>query len=737
MSYFQNLNSNDRVTFEGCEVSNIEVVIDKHSKDITHYRLSIPAPESGTVDIRLFTPAEIRHLKEAEIMDVERGYYTPARVRDRDLYGSREVNGSSSAQRERIDLAMQQCRLMERYYALGMTLTKEGVAQYRDEMVRDYETYQARKKYGTQKANAAQLLKRLPSNSNLLEKFLKYRRAKGNPRAFLPVKSDPIDLDLQVSEDFCFVMERLGRYASADGISKSEVIDDLIGDMKSENVYRESIGKPKMKILSQRQYERWIDKYLDPFEVTMQRESLAAAMRKFGSVEPGRKATYIGEVVTFDAWQAHMKVRNCTRDEYNMMTEERRKAVKLVSPWITAAEDLATRAIVGVSFSLTPNQEASLECLRMIYRDKTHLFRNAGIKGSDYNMICYMREASNDNGSEYGKDPFGGALFSSAVRLLGSTQMNGAAGVSKLRGAMERFFWTCDLKWARFLPGYTAENPQARNDRKYLSEACICWDEFQTLFLLFIAEYHKTPHRGLKGRTPAAVWQELSDNSEYDPSQMPSPSQFREACGFHSTATVSEEGIKYAGIVYSNQFIRQQRMGRMVDRIAAPGERIEIMVDPHDVGAISVLANGDLITVSAITEGVYGKSLREWQAERQIERMKRDAENLEQDEARREARALCKSLSQSIMLASDIGMFGYTKAEIDRAKKEAEYGHGQFEKPFVGRDEYVDPLTEGGYRTAEPEDDEDFAEPDTVDNEAKTDMDRLRSASRNRKSKRK
>ena len=89
------------------------------------------------------------------------------------------------------------------------------------------------------------------------------------------------------------------------------------------------------------------------------------------------------------------------------------------------------------------------------------------------------------------------------------------------------------------------------------------------------------------------------------------------------------------------------------------------------------------------------------------------------------------------MLASDIGMFGYTKAEIDRAKKEAEYGHGQFEKPFVGRDEYVDPLTEGGYRTAEPEDDEDFAEPDTVDNEAKTDMDRLRSASRNRKSKRK
>ncbi|WGW05323.1 hypothetical protein [Tropicibacter oceani] len=736
MSYFQNLNPNDRVTFEGREVSNIEVVIDKHSKEITHYRLSIPSPE-GTIDIRMFTPEEIRHLVDAETMEVERGYYNPARVRDRELYGSREVNGSSAQQRERIDLVMQQCRLMERYYALGMKLTKDGVAQFRSEMISDYETYQARKKYGTLKANQAQLLKRLPSNSNLLEKFRKYRRVNGNPKAFLPVKSDPIDLDLQASEDFCFVMERLGRYASAAPISKNEVIDDLIGDMKKENAYRASIGKTRMTILSQRQYERWIDKYLDPFEVTMQREGLAAALKKFGSVEPGRKATSIGQIVIFDAWQAHMKVRNCTREEYNMMTEEQRKAVKLVSPWITSAEDLATRGIVGVTFSQTPNQEASLECLRMIYRDKTHLFRNAGIKDSDYNMICYMREASNDNGREYGADPFGGALFSTAVRLLGSTQMNGAAGVSKLRGAMERFFWTCDLKWARFLPGYTAENPQARNDRKYLSEACICWDEFQTLFLLFIAEYHKTPHRGLNGRTPAAVWKELSAGAEYDPTQMPSPAQFRQACGFHTSATVSEEGIKYAGVVYSNKFIRQQRMERMVDRIAAPGDRIEIMVDPHDLGSISVVANGDLISVKAITEGVGGKSLREWQAERQLERMKRDAENLEQDDARREARALWQSLSQSIMRASDIGIFGYTQAEVDRAKKEAEYGKGQFDKPFVGRDEYVDPLTEGGYETAEPQVDDDVVDPDTVDDEPKTDMDRLRSKSRNRKSKKK
>ncbi|MDD9746858.1 MULTISPECIES: hypothetical protein [Marinovum] len=219
--------------------------------------------------------------------------------------------------------------------------------------------------------------------------------------------------------------------------------------------------------------------------------------------------------------------------------------------------------------------------------------------------------------------------------------------------------------------------------------------------------------------------------------QAPSPAQFREACGFHASATVCEEGIKYAGIVYSNQFIRQQRMKRIADRIAAPGERVEIMVDPHDMGSISVLANGDLISVTGITSGAAGKSLREWQEERKLERMMREAENLEHDSARREARDLWQSLARSITRASDVGIFGYTQKEIDRAKAEAEFGKGQHEKPFVGRDEYEDPLTEGGYRMADPLVDDDENDPDTLHEEPKTSMDSFRSSARNRKRKKK
>ena len=104
----------------------------------------------------------------------------------------------------------------------------------------------------------------------------------------------------------------------------------------------------------------------------------------------------------------------------------------------------------------------------------------------------------------------------------------------------------------------------------------------------------------------------------------PSPAQFREACGFHTTAQVTKDGIRYAGGIYSNQFVRNERKARLADRIAPPGTKLEIMVDPFDLGGISVLAHGELITVRCLDSQMAGKSLREWKAERQLERMKAD-----------------------------------------------------------------------------------------------------------------
>ena len=64
--------------------------------------------------------------------------------------------------------------------------------------------------------------------------------------------------------------------------------------------------------------------------------------------------------------------------------------------------------------------KASLEALRMAFMNKTYLFRDIGITGAEWDYCCPIQQVSNDNGTEYGRDPFGGAAFSQAVRAFGS-----------------------------------------------------------------------------------------------------------------------------------------------------------------------------------------------------------------------------------------------------------------------------------------------------------------------------
>lgn len=727
MMYFANITASDRVTFEGREVTKILPVQDKKSKEVTYFQVSVVNDE-GNVDLRKLETAEVPYLFEEELLVVEKGFYSVARQEERALYGATELFGATKKQRDAVDLVMQTCTLMERYRNLGMKLTRDGVGEFRALMSADYDAYQARKLYGTQKPNSSQKLKRLPSADALLRNYRRFRKANKNPNIFLAPRKVQIDAATQVQADFIFVLERLGEYADATRPSKEEVITSLIKVLEQVNAQRDQMGiTAKFKIKCQRTYERWIDKYLDPFLVVLQRDGLAEAQKQFAISEGGRQSTVPGEVVQTDAWRFHLVTLDATREELNQMTDEERADVKRVRRWVVFLMDIATRVILGFSICRTPNENASLEALRMAYMDKTYLFREIGIKGSDWDYRCPIQEIVNDNGSEFGKQPFGGALFSHAAYLLSSTQMNTVAGVSNLRGHIERFFWTVDLKWARYLPGYTAQNPQARNDRKPNAEACIADDELHVTLLAFAAEYHKTPHRSLNRRTPAAVWAELTKGAKYDCTQMPSPGQLREACGFYAKAKVGEEGIRFAGTVYSNERIRNERKARLVDRIAPSGEDLEIKVDPFDLGGISVLKDGELISVPCIDSSMRGKSLRVWQQERLLARQRIKAENLAQEGAREEAAAIWRNLAKTIMRQCDIGLMGYSQSEVERAARELDFGKGHHEKPFVGRAEYDDPMEEGGFEVGSIQEE---AEPDTP-----TGLDRFRSSAKARKNK--
>ena len=128
-----------------------------------------------------------------------------------------------------------------------------------------------------------------------------------------------------------------------------------------------------------------------------------------------------------------------------------------------------------------------------------------------------------------------------------------------------------------------------------------------------------------------------------------------------------------------------------------------------------------------------GKTLREWNLEREQRRIEAALDKQKNEEQKEEARAAWKGTLKRSMKAHDTGLFGYSDTEVASGIREIRFGKGVHEKPFTGELEYEDPLYHGfeigdGYSEAgiEPQ-----AE---VLPDEKNSMDRFRSKTKARKS---
>lgn len=712
MIYFSNLRPVDRVTFEGREVKQTIPVTDRETKRVTHYHMVVADGVGGTT-LRKFRTEEIDHLIERELLIIDRGYHSLARKTDRSLYGGDGNRVVSKTERARVERVTFLARRMDHYHRLGMRLTPDGVREFIAALEEEYRTYQSQLDYGTLKSNSTQSLKPLPSVTTLLEHYRKFRRAGYDHRVFLRPRKRPTHFNHQEAEDLRFVLIHLYGYAVSTEVSKSEVGEKTRAAVLAENERRAETGCPKIKVRSACTYQRWIKKYLDPFVVMAQREGLAAAMKEFGSVDKIPLDLLPGEQVQFDAWKVHVVTLDTTHDRWLRMTEEERREVPRVRRWIVVGIDVATRKILGFALCRNPNQAASLEALRMCFVDKTPIFQRVGLTNSDGSQRGPIQLVVTDSGSEFGKHPFGGAEFGEAVRTLTGSLMNTTAGVPELRGVVERLFLTFDLKWARKIPGYTSHNPQALNDRKPHQEACLTDDDLYRQIVTFIAEYNTSGHRGIGNFTPDGMWTKLTKDPNYDPTMMPNPTRLREACGVFREATISEDGIRFENIKYTNEFIRLQRLAPDVERIDRGTGKVEIKVDLMDLGAISVRVGEDMITVPALDPKMIGMPLSDWRAQRALDRAEARADVEAKREARSEARNRWAGEAAVIAKSAGVNNQGMTLSEINRAALELTMGKGHHEKPFIGRDEYQDPLMGGFTLSGEEEGPLPPATPDT------------------------
>lgn len=696
MNYFSHIRTVDRVTFEGKIVETILPLLDKSTKSFTHYNL-IVREENGEPVSRKFRQDEIPYLVEQERLVIDKGYHSLARQADRAQYKGVDLSSLKPCARGKADRKVYLAKRMAYYHRLGMKLTRDGVYDYRRELERDFARYQCLIAYGTEKPNSNQKLYPLPQNSTLLEYYKKFRFAGSDPRIFIPAVREQIkDFSNQALEDLRFVLFHLADYASAEQPSKKDVAAATRKAVIAENTTRRLTGSaPEMRVLSVDRYTRYIDMYLDPFMVIARRDGLAAARKEFGSVEKLAPNLVPGEEVLVDAWQVHVVTLDVTREAWARMTEEQRRKVKKVRRWIVTFIDVATRFILGFALCRNPSQAASLEALRMCFMDKTPYFRAIGLQNSKWDQRSRIFRIVSDSGSEFGQSPFGGAAFGEAVRRLTGSFMTTTAGVPELRGMVERMYLTFDLQWARKAPGYTAANPTKLNDRKPHAEACMTDDDLHEQLVAFIAFYNHREHRGIGFFTPAGMWEKLSDDPLCDPTDIPGPAALREACGVEHVASISEDGIKFKGIKYSNEFVREQRRAIGVDRIDRNGGRVEIKFDPMDLGAISLRINDTFATIPAVDQNMRGVRLCDWKEAGELRRSEARQDALDKAPARDEAGEHIRGHLDVIKAAASVDTRGASVAMISRAAMELNFGKGQHEKPFVGRDEYQDPVHSG------------------------------------------
>lgn len=133
-----------------------------------------------------------------------------------------------------------------------------------------------------------------------------------------------------------------------------------------------------------------------------------------------------------------------------------------------------------------------------------------------------------------------------------------------------------------------------------------------------------------------------------------------------------------------------------------------------------------MISVKYTNPEMAGKSLREADREHHIKRLEAEADSAEHEGQRREASQAWRGLVELVSKQSDVGMVGYTEAEASRARLGLSFGKGLHEEPYIGRDEYDDPLM-SGFETDDHREDFEGEDQTEVAPDTPNSMDRFRS----------
>lgn len=390
------------------------------------------------------------------------------------------------------------------------------------------------------------------------------------------------------------------KYMASGKPSRAMVFREYETAIDPENVIRQLEGKSPLDKVSQRTFEKLINR-LDPFRVSVARDGLEAAKAQFAIVNDGLDVTRPLERVEMDEWNVSLQTLLVEAGAWARLTPEQRALVARTDrAYLTAIIDCAAKCILALRLHLAaPSATSAISALEMMTMDKTYLSSVAGAI-SPWDMYGSPETVAMDAGPAFI------AVATRAVVLdLGAEALFPPAGLASMRANIERLFGNFQQHFIRYFPGQTFENVIAKGNYDSEGNACVMVDTLnETLVRYVIDAYHNSPHDGLVGETPRNAWLRLTKKFPILPP--PDAAKRRHIFGLMCERRIGSRGIRLLGLHYQSPELQ-------ILRRAVGQTLVMIKVDRFDLGQISVRVNDTWLSVEYRHQGIDMKGVSYWE----------------------------------------------------------------------------------------------------------------------------
>lgn len=244
--------------------------------------------------------------------------------------------------------------------------------------------------------------------------------------------------------------------------------------------------------------------------------------------------------------------------------------------WLSAVVDRATMCFLSLRLhERAPSVDTALACFELTTRDKTEIARDAGCKGT-WPHRGGLIEVVVDCATWYTSP-----RFSSTMTDAGVTKMHPPAGLSFLRGTVERVFQIIGALTLENFSGRTFSSIVKRGNHDPKGGASVDREMLQDVLVRAVVDVHHNSRNSgnLAGMSPNHAWYFFSQQRK--PPRPPEGFLKRHIYGINLKRVIRKEGIVVLGFRYQSDEIQAMRRNET-------GAEVDIRIDLQDMGEITV-----------------------------------------------------------------------------------------------------------------------------------------------------